>query len=310
VAAVLRRAAELDAVEAAPAHIPELIAPKMVEEAAVEAGLSRTAVQRALAERAVAAPDDLAPVPVARIPASLTIIRTVPGPAKDVSGRFERFLRRQVFVRERIYENGTRWRPRRGLFATLRRWIDPGGKRALRSVRELDLRVADDPTSEHGGVLVRVDADLTRVRHRQGRILVGTATAGVAGAGWLVGMNGPEVLLLAVPASGGLVAAGWYGGRAMSRRTLERIDTTLRGALDRIEHGPRDGRAALRDATRSMRDAAMIEAVEKLDRSGSSKGRSGRSSRRPSGGRNQGASRSRPQQPDSDADVPEAPIDD
>lgn len=306
VAAVLRRAAELDAAEAAPSQVPELIAPKMVEEAAVEAGLSRTAVQRALAERAVAAPTDLAPAPVARVPATLTVIRTVPGPGKDVSGRFERFLRRQVFVRERIYENGSRWRPRRGVFATLRRWVDPGGKRALRSVRELDLRVADDPTSDSGAVLVRVDADLTRVRRRQGRILAGTATAGVAGAGWLVGMNGPEVLLLAAPASGGLVAAGWYGGRALSRHTLERIDTTIRGVLDRIEHGPKDGRAALRDASRSIRDAAMIEAAERIDGSVDPRPRSARSSGRATRDRKRSTSRGR-QRPQADPQADSRP---
>jgi hypothetical protein len=267
VAAVLRRAAELDAADAAiDRRRPEIVPAQVVEEAGVEAGISRAAVQRALAELVVAPASGGLEVHRTGIPDRIEVLRDVPGPARDVSGRIERYLRRQVFVRQRIYQNGSRWVHRRGPISALRRFLFARRRQQLRLVGAVDVRVADDPSTE-GQVLVRIDADLGVLRRRQiARAAVGT-TLVAAGSGWLVALNGPELLLIVVPVGGGAIAGMLALARSMARTAVTRAETALHGLLDRVEHGPRDARAALKSAMREQRDAALMQAAEQMRRS-------------------------------------------
>jgi hypothetical protein len=294
VAAVLRRASELDAASELPRSLPEVVPAAVVEEAGVEAGISREAIQRALAELVVAPLPGAVEVIRPGLPERLEVLRDVAGPARDVNGRIDRYLRRQLFVRQRIYGNGSRWAPRRGLFATMRRWIGTRSRHELRPVGAVDVRVADDPSGDGGRVLVRIDADLGLLRRRQvGAAAVGT-TLVAAGSGWLVALNGPELLLVVVPLGGGAIAGSIMGARMLARRAVTRIETALHGLVDRIEHGPRDSRAAFKAAVRDQRDAALMHAADQMLRPR----RPSRSSRsRPGGG-----------SPDA-ADVPDAAAD-
>lgn len=266
VAAVLRRAAELDTADAdAARRLPEVVPAHVVEEAGVEAGISRHALQRALAELVVAPTPGAVELHRSGIPDHVEVLRGVPGPARDVNGRIERYLRRQVFVRQRIYQNGSRWVHKRGPISALRRLLSARRRQGLRLAGIVDLRVADDPSDE-GQVLVRIDADLGVLRRRQvARAAAGT-TLVAAGSGWLVAMNGPELLLLVVPAGGGLIAGSILAARALARRAVTSVETALHGLVDRIEHGPRDARAALKAAMRDQRDAALMQAAEQVRR--------------------------------------------
>jgi hypothetical protein len=267
VAAVLRRATELDAASELPRAFPEVVPAAVVVEAGVEAGISRQAVQRALAELAVAPLPGSVEVLRPGLPERLEVLRDVAGPARDVNGRIERYLRRQLFVRQRIYDNGSRWAPRRGLFATMRRWIGTRSRHELRPVGAVDVRVADDVSGDDGRVLVRIDVDLGLLRRRQvGAAAMGT-TLVAAGSGWLVALNGPELLFVVVPLGGGAIAGSIMGARMLARRAVTRVETALHGLVDRIEHGPRDSRAAFKAAVREQRDAALMQAADQMFRS-------------------------------------------
>jgi hypothetical protein len=101
-------------------------------------------------------------------------------------------------------------------------------------------------------------------------------------------------LLVVVPLGGGAIAGSIMGARMLARRAVTRIDTALHGLVDRIEHGPRDSRAAFKAAVREQRDAALMQAADQMMRS-----------RRPSK-----SSRARPGAGSPDAaDVPDAAAD-
>jgi hypothetical protein len=263
VAEVLRRAAELDAAEVRHAVLPELVDRSIVEEAAVEAGLSRQAVRQALVESATGAPPALLDRTRGRIRTDqVTVVRTVPGPTAEVRGLVERSLRRQVLVQQRIFDNGSRWTPRRGVIGTMRRNIDPSGKRGLKA-RVVEVRIADDPTRARERTVVRFDLDVRNVRHRETFRAVGGASVGALTAGALVGLNGLEAALFAVPLGGGIAAVGVVGGRLAAQRTMERIDVAVNRLLDRIEHRGQDSRAALR---RGSAERALAQAEARVQR--------------------------------------------
>lgn len=235
VAEVLARAAELDAVSGSSSLLPELVMPSVVEEAAVEAGLSRRAVRQAMAELVAVRPG----LPQGSTPEptddTLSVVRRVPGDVDDVRAEVERYLRRQVFGQQRIFESGSRWVPRTGVAASIRRTVDPGGHQHLEAVRAVDLQVVPDPAHD-GHVVVRLDLDVTPIRHRRTGVVAGGAATGVAVGGTLVVLNGIEMILLGGPVGVGIAAAGWWGGRHLARRSVLEIDVAVNGFLDRLEH--------------------------------------------------------------------------
>ncbi|QGG95146.1 hypothetical protein [Actinomarinicola tropica] len=235
VAEVLARAAELDASGSIAPMLPELVAPSVVEEAAVEAGLSRTAVRRALSELVPVRPGLPQERPALPTGNAITAVRRVPGDPDRVRARVERFLRRQVFAQQRIFDSGSRWVPRRGLVATTRRAFDVGGRLHLDAVRAVDVQVVADPLRD-GYAVVRIDLDVTPVRQRQAGVAAGGAATGAAVGGTLVVLNGLEMVLLGAPLGVSIAAAGWWGGRLLARRSVTEIDVAINGFLDRLEH--------------------------------------------------------------------------
>ncbi|MBK5224489.1 MAG: hypothetical protein JJE52_16760 [Acidimicrobiia bacterium] len=254
VAEVLRRAAELDGDDEPISRSAELVAPSVVEDAAVEAGLSRTSVRRALQELAISPghPIALSDHATAVEGDRITVVRSVSGSQAEVTERIERYLRRQLFVRERIFDDGSWWCAKKGTDAKVRRDLDLGGKLALRSVGSVEVRVVDDPTGASIDSLVRVDLDISRLRRRRRTAVTRLGTVGAAAAG-VAALLDPVALLFVAPASVGITARGHVRGGRSIQRSVDRIEVAVHGLLDRIEHDVPDERA-LRGSTGSRTD--------------------------------------------------------
>lgn len=260
-AAVLRRATELDADGGL--ELPESrLDPAVVEAAAIEAGLSRAAVRRALNE--VLHPDVEHPDPYAdgRLPArALVLERLVPGTADAIEAQIGRYLRRQLFDQQRVFSDGSRWAPRRGWLASVRKSTDPGARFVLNQVRSVQVTLtpvpASAPSPAEASVLVRIALDLTGVRSiHAGWLGAGGAAGGVAIVGTAATVGVDPLVLLSLPVAGGLTTGGHLVGRREARREVEKIHTAVAGLLDRLEHGERavtKGRRR-RHPTRSQRD--------------------------------------------------------
>jgi hypothetical protein len=257
-AAVLRRAAELDAEGGLPVPLGGLD-PEVVEAAAIEAGLSPQAVRRALNE--VLHPDEHTPDVYAdgKLPSRQMVVeREVPGAAADVEPQIGRFLRRQLFEQKRVFADGSRWAPRRGVAASVMKGLDPGGKLSLKQVRSVSVTVSEMGAVEADAapsVLVRVALDLTGVRSIHTTWLgVGAAAGGAAMVGSAAVIGVDPLALVSIPVAGGLTAGGHFIGRHEARTEVERIHTAVAGMLDHIEHGERvdrgRGRRPRRPSTR------------------------------------------------------------
>jgi len=247
VALVLRRAAELD-------RRPPMVSPGVelaaVEEAAVEVGLSRQAVRQAVAELRAGA---LASTPAAggarRVlgPPTLTVVRTVPGPASAVRSWLHDFLVGQLFCLRRDHEDHTRWEQRDDLAASVRRGLDVLRERrfVLGDVQRLDAVVVEEPGGDGARAVVRLQLDVRHARRAQTALV---ASAGVAGAavvaGTVLGAGGLDPsLVLTAPLGGGIAAAGHGAGRWLYRRQVEELKLAAEGVLDRLERrGPVSGR--------------------------------------------------------------------
>lgn len=231
VARVLRRAAELDA---AAGHVDaaELVDAALVEEAAAEAGLSRAAVRRAIDELAL---EPGAGRGSALGPARLVVERRLAGSVDDVTAHLHRYLRSQLLQPRRVSPTRSRWVPRQGLGAVLRRAADVGGRLLLDDVGSLDLVVTPDGPGET--VRVRLEADLTAVRRGRNVRLAGGAGAGALGAGTVVLLVGfAPAAAFAVPVGAGLAAGGHLAARSYARHRVGRVHDALAGELDLLEH--------------------------------------------------------------------------
>jgi hypothetical protein len=244
-AAVLRRAAELDAEGGLPVPLGGLD-PEVVEAAAIEAGLSPQAVRRALNE--VLHPDERTPDVYAdgKLPSrEMVVEREVPGTPAEVEARIGRFLRRQRFEQKRVFADGSRWAPRRGVVASLMKGVDPGGKLSLKQVRSVSVTVSTmGGTDDSGGgtpsTLVRVALDLTGVRSIHTTWLgVGGTAGGAAIVGSAVVIGVDPLALVSLPVAGGLTYGGHLVGRREVRSEVEKIHTAVAGLLDQLEHGER-----------------------------------------------------------------------
>lgn len=252
-AAVLRRAAQLDA--EGPLPVPsDRLDPAVVEAAAIEAGLSPASVRRAMAE--VLHPDESLALYQERglLPArQLVFVREVPGAVDEVEEQVDRFLRRQLFERRRLFADGSKWAPRSGWGANIKRGLDPGGRLALKQVRSVEVTLSavqpssaaatssdtaeDAPEVAAPSVLVRLIVDISKVRSIHSAWLAG----GAAGGGAVIGATGLAVGLdplsiLALPAAGGLTVGGHYIGRHGASKEADTIHTGVAGFLDRLEH--------------------------------------------------------------------------
>ncbi len=254
-AAVLRRAAELDSESALPVPT-EGLDPLVVEAAAVEAGLSPRAVRQALGEVMRPAAETPDPYAGGLLPArELVMRREVPGPAHEVEKRIGRFLRGQVFEQKRIFADGSAWEPQGGWAGHVRRGVDLRGRLILQSVRKVAVSVAEiddaDSTVGDGGgesqgataprVSVRISLDVSAARSAHAFWLAGGAVSGAAVVGVTGALAGLDPLtLMAFPVAGGLTAGGHFVGRSSAQHVIEKIHTGVAGLLDRLEYPDRD----------------------------------------------------------------------
>ena len=237
VAAVLRRAAELDVGDEDTGRLDVAA----VEAAALEAGLSQQAVCQALAELRVGALEAARPPARATLlgPASLVVRRAVPGPLAAVEHEVESYLCAQLFEQRRNFGDRAVWVRREGLMPSLRRSLDLNHRLSLNGVRRLEVALAEEPTGARRRVVVCLEADVSDQRAAHGWLLGGGAAAGTAAVAGAALVPGFDLLLLAsLPVGAGLAIGGHLTGRAQYCREVGRIETALEGLLDRLEHRP------------------------------------------------------------------------
>lgn len=239
VALVLRRAAELDR-EAACQPGTGLDAATL-ELAAVEAGISPQSVRRALAElrAGVLEPHGEAAKRLTRLGArTLTMCRTVPGPASSVEQSVHRFLVRELFELRRDFGDRTSWMPKQGLASRVQRQVDRSVQRRLilRDVEGVVVSVVEEPGSDGGRVLVRLDIDVAAARRLHAWI---TGSAVAAGGGvallGLAAMGPDPALLLTTGAGAGIAGFGQRIGSAVYRDRVGDLESAVDGVLDRLE---------------------------------------------------------------------------
>ncbi|MDQ3979568.1 MAG: hypothetical protein M3314_08460 [Actinomycetota bacterium] len=237
IALVLRRAAELDRdASCQPGTGLDAVA---LEQIALEAGITPQSVRRALAElRAGVLDQPPAPRRAWLGPPTLTVCRTLPGPAALVEQQLHRFLARELFELRRDLGERTVWVARRGLDARVRRTIDRGVQRRLilREVQHVELSVIAEPGGEDERVLVRMEIDVRAMRRTQGKVSAAAAATGGGLAAIGAGLAGLDpVLLVTTAAGGGIAAAGYRVGSAFYRSRVEDIESGVAGLLDRLE---------------------------------------------------------------------------
>jgi hypothetical protein len=237
IALVLRRAAELDRETACEAGTG--LDAATLELAAVEAGISRQSVRRALAELRAGVLEREDGKRRAWLGArTLTLCRTVPGPAPSLTQTLHRFLVRELFELRRDTGDRTSWIPQQGLASRARRALDRGIHRRLilREVQEVGLSVVEEPGSDGARVLVRLDIDVRASRRVHGWI---AGSAAVAGGGVaLLGaaaVGADPALLLTTGVGAGIAGMGQRIGSAIYRERVGNIESALGGVLDRLE---------------------------------------------------------------------------
>ena len=234
---VLRRAAELD--RELGSGCANGLDDAAVEQAAVEAGISSPAVRRALAEWRAGVLVEPPHRSRHRIlgPPTLTVCRTVPGPAAAVEDQLHRFLREELFDLRRDMGARTTWVRRRSLEATARRAVDRavGHRLILRDVNHVDVSVIDQ---DDEWVLVRLNVDVLAVRHAQGTVAGSAAVVGGGATAVAAALSGldPTVLMVGM-AGAGVTGAGLWVGSNRYRKRVDELESGLGGVLDRIERG-------------------------------------------------------------------------
>jgi hypothetical protein len=233
VARVLRRAAELDALDPDPDGDPTRYDPAAVEEAAREVGLSPAAVRQAVAELRVGALPAEAEGRRPAVAGSRVVShqRLVDRSVDTVTATVDRFLRTQMFELRRRSGDRSLFRPRSDLVASLRRGLDFGGAIKLDGLRTVSVVTtpADDRT------LVRVEAELTASR---ANAVAGGAAAGTAvavGTG-LVGalLAEPGLVIAALPAGAVVGGGGIRVAESRWRRRRDDVSEVLGSLLDRL----------------------------------------------------------------------------
>jgi hypothetical protein len=238
VALVLRRAAELEALDEATGAVDAYDA-SAVEEAAREVGLSPAAVRQAVAELRVgmlsSPPQETGRRGRARSRAldgrRVSDQRLVDRPSAEVLAVVDRFMSTQMFELRRRAGDRSIYRHRSDMIAGLRRRLDFAGVIKLEGLTMVDVVVtpADDRT------LVRVEAELTTSHANAvaGGAAAGTGVTVVTG---LVGaIAGEAGLVIAAVPAGAMVGAGGIrmaAGRWQRRR--DDVADVIGHLLDRL----------------------------------------------------------------------------
>jgi hypothetical protein len=226
VAWVLRRAAELEAENAAaagtdPSHD---FSASVVIEAAEEVGLSPVAVRQALAELRIGPPAVAPGTP------AVTESRVVAATPAAVLAEADRFLRRRAFQQRRRQGHWALYRERRDPLRHLQRIFDGGGARQLVGVSAVLVTIS--PVAD-AGTMVRLEATLDPGRRG---VATTAAASGVVGVTALATLATGDIapLVVGVPAGAAIGAAGWQRRRQWRQRRHVEVSETLAALLDRL----------------------------------------------------------------------------
>jgi hypothetical protein len=236
VAAVLRRAAELDAELATPQDAAaDRVGLAAVEQAAAEVGISVEAVRLAYAELRVGGlPDEPAAPPPRRIigPPTVAEQKVVYLPPDEVRDRVGRWLRQQTFELRRSSPESSRWKRREDMSASMRRTFDFSKKIKLEDPRAITVQLTEVVDRDgRPATLVRLEADTGQIR--TGATVGAVACAAVGGGfvGIMTAIAGappvaPELLIglgagWAALTPVGLGIARW--GYARKRETVAEV---------------------------------------------------------------------------------------
>lgn len=231
-AAVLRRAAELDAAD--------LDRDAGLDSAAVvqlggELGLREDAVRTALAEHRglVASTPASTPAVVLGLDADVVVERHLAAGSAAVQAHLGQWLRAQWMQRQRSQDGVTTWRPRRGALADLRRGLD-----LLRTIELKGVAVAQVRTWPEGdGTRVRVTVSLGGARAEALGWLVALPTGVVGGAALLASALAAPEALLGLPLAGVAGGAGWLGARAVLTSRKRQVAEAVECVLDELTPG-------------------------------------------------------------------------
>ncbi|MFN2567269.1 MAG: hypothetical protein ABR499_19915 [Gemmatimonadaceae bacterium] len=231
---VLARAAELQGESGEPA---EALSEQQILELGTEVGLSAHHLRQALAEERtrVGAPATGSGV-LSRLvgPAVVSSTRTVRGSAQGVLAQLDDWMQREECLRvKRHFPDRIVWEARQGLFDTLRRGLNVGGRGYVLS-RAHEVSATVVPVDGERA-LVRLDADLGSHRSAvagQGATLIGFGAVS-SGVAVVLGVLVPVAVVPAVAAG----VIGYYQARSRHSRMLARAQLALEQVLDRLERG-------------------------------------------------------------------------
>ena len=173
--------------------------------------------------------------------------RTISGERRPLETALNRWMAEGELLQvKRRYPDGTSWEPQQGVFASIKRSLELGGREyILARAREV---VGQVVTLDEGRCHVQLVADLGNTLTRQ---LAGAAV--VAGAGTLA--TGTLVTLgFFVPFAVIPVIVAVPGGFAVARnrrRSVERVQVALEQVLDRLQHSEINPATQVRGSRRS-----------------------------------------------------------
>ena len=234
-AAVLRRAAELQATELDRSDALDTAA---VVQLGRELGLREDAVRSALSEhRPPSQPASARPV-LLGLDAEVLVRRHVAAGPEAVQAHVGAYLERQCMQRQRSRPDATRWRPRRGLLADLRRGLDLQKTLELKGVETVEVRTRAAGSGTSGPETeVEVAGSVSGARSEALGLLVALPSGVVAGVGVVLGvLTGPEALL-ALPVAGAAGSAGWLGARALVGGRRRQVAEAFESLLDGLPPG-------------------------------------------------------------------------
>jgi hypothetical protein len=233
VAAVLRRAAEIEADRAQPDPVLDTA---VLAEIGRELGLSADSVGQAMREwqrGELAAEPAALSRRVLGLDAGVTVERELARETDEVRTGAQRWLSRQLLERRRDSGPISEWAPRRGVTAQVQRGVDLNKRLRLNDVDRLRLTVRSGPA---GGSAVRVEADLGGLRRG---LLTGVVAVPLAlgVVGGIAAIDHHPTLLAAPPVGAAVATAGWVGSRRTLDRRSREVAENIQLALDDVAAG-------------------------------------------------------------------------
>jgi hypothetical protein len=228
--AVIRRAVEL---QSGPDSREEGVSEAEVVRIGQELGLQPAAVRRAIAEVRSGTPGGRGALDRGMGPGAARASRVLPRTAADVDRVVATYLRDcEIMVVQRRFGDRTRYVRDSSFGAGVTR-IARGLTRRGQTVDLKQLDVAVSPVDERS-CFIEVSVDLAVVRAGLAAGAIGGgggAAAGIAAAAWATPIADP-FMLLGIP----VLAAFWYGSRAIYGVARRSTQEKLESFLDRLEH--------------------------------------------------------------------------